>query len=81
MSSPMICKLRQRPTQHSRLALCAQAFFLTAKVLHLGPVHVLAFRNQLAKQVQRLEEDAKQLEHMLPGYDSVYLLPSSNRFC
>lgn len=44
-----------------------QAFFLTAKVLHLGPVHVLAYRNQLAKQVQRLEDDSKQLERMLPG--------------
>ncbi len=49
------------------LGAMAQAFFLTAKVLHLGPVHVLAVRNNLAKQAQRLEEDAKQLERMLEG--------------
>lgn len=44
-----------------------QAFFLMAKVLHLGPVHVLTYRNRLTKQVHRMEEDAKALERMLPG--------------
>jgi hypothetical protein len=43
-----------------------QSFFLTAKVLHLGPVAVLSFRNRLMKQLQRTEEEAKVLERMLP---------------
>lgn len=49
------------------LLLLRQAFFLTAKVMHLGPVHVLAYRNQLAKQLQRLQDDARAIERMLPG--------------
>ena len=47
-------------------AAVSQSFFLTAKVLHLGPVAVLAFRNRLMKQLQRTEEEAKVLERMLP---------------
>jgi hypothetical protein len=46
-----------------------QAFFLTAKVLHLGPVAVLSFRNRLAKRLQQTEEEAKVLERMLPRWE------------
>lgn len=38
---------------------------MTAKVLHMGPVHVLSQRDHLAKQVARWEQDAQQIAHML----------------
>jgi len=42
-----------------------QAFFLTAKVLHLGPVHILQLRTRLARNVAHLEQEVAALEKHL----------------
>lgn len=42
-----------------------QAFFLTAKVLHLGPVHVLQQRTRYARHIQHLEQDVAALDRHL----------------
>ncbi len=49
------------------VSFAAQAFFLTAKVLHLGPVHTMQQRAKYARHIQHLEQDVAALERHLEG--------------
>ena len=51
----------------STVILPAQAFFMTAKALHLGVVHMIADQREVARKIHMQSQYLRDLQAMLEG--------------